>query len=63
MLQATCEICGQPATIQETTVEGEGAVTRHLGQEHGAAAAPPIDHGPQALRAGEGQFRRLSEAE
>jgi hypothetical protein len=63
MFQPTCAICGQPATIHETAVEGEGAVTRHLCQEHGAAAVPPIDLGPQALQAVEEQFHRLSMAE
>ena len=63
MFQPTCAICGQPATIHETAVEGEGAVTRHLCQEHGAAGMPTVDLGPQALQAAEEKLRRLSEAE
>jgi hypothetical protein len=63
MFQSTCEICGQPATIHETSVEGDGAVTRHLCQEHGDAALPPIDLGPAAAQAAEELYRRLSDAE
>ena len=63
MFQPTCAISGQPATIHETAVEGADAVTRHLCQQHGAAAMPTIEVGPPALQAAEEQFRRLSEAE
>jgi hypothetical protein len=60
--QPTCAICGHPATIHETAVEGAAAVTRHLCQQHGAAAMPTIEVGRQALQAADEQFRRLSEA-
>jgi hypothetical protein len=63
MLQPRCEICGQPATIHETAVEGEGAVTRHLCQEHGEAALPAVDFGPEAAQAAEQQYNSLSEGE
>ena len=59
MLQPRCEICGQPAVIHETAVEDEGAVTRHLCQEHGQAAVPVLDFGPQAAQAAEEQYRSL----
>jgi hypothetical protein len=63
MFQPKCEICGQPATIHETSVEGEGAVTRHLCQEHGEAVWPAVDLGPNAAQAAEEQYRRLSDVE
>jgi hypothetical protein len=63
MLQPKCEICGQPAVIHETVVEDEGAVTRHLCQDHGQAASPVVDFGPQATQAAEEQYRNLSDAE
>ena len=63
MLEPECEICGQPAVIHETAVEDEVAVTRHLCQEHGQAAVPVLDFGPQAAQAAEEQYRSLSGAE
>ena len=63
MLQPKCEICGQPAVIHETAVEGEGAVTRHLCREHGQPAVPVLDFGPQAAQAAEEQYRSLSGVE
>jgi hypothetical protein len=63
MLQPKCAVCGQPAVIHETVVEGEGAVTRHLCQNHGQAAAAVLDFGPQAAQAAEEQYNSLSDAE
>jgi hypothetical protein len=66
MLQPTCAICGQPATIHETVIEAGAAVTRHFCQEHGEAAcramAPSLGDADshQAL---EVRWRGLSEAE
>ena len=63
MFQPRCEVCGQPATIHETSVEGAGASTRHLCREHGQAAWPAPDLGPQAAQAAEEQYRSLPDAE
>jgi hypothetical protein len=63
MLQPKCEICGQPAVIHETAVEEEGAVTRHLCQDHGQATWPAVNLGPQAAQAAEELYRNLSDAE
>jgi hypothetical protein len=63
MVHPTCEICGQPATIHETTVDGENAVTRHLCQEHGATAMPSVAPGRDALQAAEQFYHSLSDAE
>jgi hypothetical protein len=65
MLAAKCDICGQPAAIHETVIEGDTAVSRHLCLEHGQAAMPTVPAGEpaKALRAAEEQFRQLSEAE
>jgi hypothetical protein len=58
-----CEIRGQPATIHETTVVGQGAVTRHLCQEHDEVGLPSVKLGPQAAEAAAEQYHRLSDAE
>src|SRR5262245_12774064 len=63
MRQPKCEIRGQPPVIHETTVEAEGAVTRHLCQDRGQAASPVLDLGPQAAQAAEEQYRTLSDEE
>jgi hypothetical protein len=63
MVQAKCEICGQPAAFHETTVEHGGAVTRHLCERHGQPAWPALDFGPHATSAAEEQYRNLSDAE
>lgn len=63
MIQSKCEICGQPATIHETTVEGENAVTRHLCQDHGATTLPTVAPGQDAIQAVEQYYHSLSEAE
>lgn len=63
MFQPVCAICGKPATIHETAVEGEGAVTRHLCQEHGEAVLPAIKLGLEAAQAAEELNRNLSDAE
>jgi protein-arginine kinase activator protein McsA len=62
-MHPTCDLCEQPATIHETTVEDGAAVTRHLCQEHGATAMPDVGLGPQAAQAAEELNRRLSAAE
>jgi hypothetical protein len=49
--------------IHETAVEDEGAVTRHLCQDHGQPALPVLDFGPQAIQAAEEKWRNLSDAE
>jgi hypothetical protein len=65
MLEPKCDVCGQPATIHETVIEGDTAVSRHLCLEHGQAAMPTVPAGDpaDALRAAEEQFGQLSEAE
>jgi hypothetical protein len=63
MLHPNCDICGQPATVHETAVEGGGAVTRHLCQEHGGPALPAVVLEPQAAQAAEELYRGLSDAE
>ena len=69
MLQPSCAVCGQPATIHETALAGGAAVVRHLCQEHGQSAwrevVPPLDPEKQAaaLQALEQHWRGLSEAE
>jgi hypothetical protein len=63
MLQPRCAICGQPATIHETALEGGAAVTRHLCQEHGVSVLPAVDLGPQAAQTAAEQYRNLSDAE
>jgi hypothetical protein len=36
--QSKCDVCGQPATIHETSIESSGdIVVRHHCQEHGAS--------------------------
>jgi hypothetical protein len=63
MIEFNCAICGQPATVHETAVEEGGAVTRHLCQDHGAAALPAVEVGAQAVQAAAEQFHNLSDAE
>ena len=65
MLGPKCDICGQPATIHETTIETGEATSRHFCQEHGGSLLPPIDPDVQAasLRAMEEYYYSLSDAE
>jgi hypothetical protein len=65
MFPFNCEVCGKPAMIHETVVEGGTVVTRHLCQEHGEAALPAVDPAAQAaaLQAAEQQYHSLSDAE
>jgi protein-arginine kinase activator protein McsA len=65
MLQPKCDICGEPATIHETTIESGKATSRHFCQEHGAPSLPPVDKAYQAasLRAMEEYYHSLSDAE
>ena len=66
MLQPTCAVCGQPATIHETAIEAGAAVARHFCQEHGEVAwratAPPLGDAA-SLQALEERWRGLSEVE
>jgi hypothetical protein len=63
MLQLKCDVCGEPATIHETTVQDGSAASRHLCQEHGIAAVPVVKLRPDALQHAEERLRDLSEAE
>jgi hypothetical protein len=49
--------------IHETVVEDASAVTRHFCQDHGQAAWPAINLGPQAAQAAQEQYGNLSDAE
>jgi hypothetical protein len=49
--------------IHETAVQAEGAVTRHLCQEHGQATVPVLPFGPEAAQAAEEKYHSLSDAE
>jgi hypothetical protein len=61
MFHPVCEVCGQPAMIHETAIEGGVAVTRHLCQAHGQAALPALNHGlPQDAQE---LYQNLSDAE
>jgi len=65
MRQATCDICGQPATIHETAVEGGAASARHFCREHGEPILPTIVAVARvaSLQAAEEYYRSLSEAD
>jgi hypothetical protein len=63
MFRPVCAICGRPATIYETAIEPEGAVTRHLCQEHGRAVLPAIPFGPEAAQAALEKYRSLTDVE
>jgi hypothetical protein len=63
MLHPKCDVCGQPAMIHETTLEGGKAVTRHLCPEHGPATLPGVNLGPEAFQAAQERFQSLSDAE
>jgi hypothetical protein len=51
MLQPKRQIGGQLAVIYPKAVEDEGAVTRHFGTDHGQAAPPAVNLGPQVAQA------------
>jgi hypothetical protein len=65
MLQRGCDICGEPATIHETTIRAGEAVTRRLCREHGDSLLPKTIPGIPAasLPTTEELYRNLSEAE
>jgi hypothetical protein len=65
MLQPSCDICGQPATIHDTAINAGEAVSRHRCQEHGESllttSIPGVD--AASLPTAEELYQRLSESE
>ena len=64
MNRPACAVCGQPATVHETSIENGSAVTRHLCETHGAAAIPtPARTDPARLPELAAWFDGLSDQE